>query len=84
MMVGIIMEHLSVFITVISYAVIAVAVFKIGMKVVAKTDFIKEADRKELSLSLSIVWPMTLCFVTVFFIYLGTTKIMAKYKKGEA
>jgi hypothetical protein len=77
------MEHLSVFITVISYAVIAAAVFKIGMKVISKTNFIKEGDRKELSLSLSVVWPMTLCFVSVYFIYLGTSKIMARYKKRE-
>jgi hypothetical protein len=77
------MEHLSIYITVISYAVIVVAVFKIGMKVISKTDFIKEGDRRELSLSLSIVWPMTLCFVIVFFLYLGISKIMVRYRKGE-
>ena len=77
------MEHLSIYITVISYAVITVAVFKIGMKVISKTDFIKEGDRRELSLSLSIVWPMTLCFVIVFFLYLGISKLMARYRKGE-
>jgi hypothetical protein len=77
------MEYLSLYITVISYAVIAVAVFKIGMKVISKTDFIKEGDRSELSLSLSIVWPMTLCFVIVFLLYLGTSKIMVRYRKGE-
>lgn len=77
------MEHLSVYITVISYAVIAVAMFKIGMKVISKTDFIKEGDRSELAFSLSIIWPMTLCCVIVYYLYLGISKMIAKYGKGE-
>ena len=81
---GAAMEHLSLYITLISYVVIAFIVFKISKRVVSKANFIKEGDRTEIALSLSIVWPMTLCFVTVYYLYLGITKIMARYKKEEA
>lgn len=81
---GAAMEHLSLYITLISYVVIAFIVFKISKRVVSKANFIKEGDRTEIALSLSIVWPMTLCFVTVYYLDLGITKIMARYKKEEA
>lgn len=78
------MEHLSLYITLIAYVVIAFIVFKISKRVVAKANFIKEGDRTEIAFSLSIVWPMTLCFVTVYYLYLGITKVMARYQKEEA
>lgn len=81
---GAFMEHLSIYITVISYVVIAFIVFKISRKVISKANFIKESDRTEIALSVSIIWPMTLCFVTVYYLYLGITKIMARYQKEEA
>ena len=81
---GAAMEHLSLYITLISYVVIAFIVFKISKRVVSKANFIKEGDRTEIALSVSIVWPMTLCFVTVYYLYLGIVKIMARYKKAEA
>ena len=81
---GAAMEHLSLYITLIAYVVIAFIVFKISKRVVAKANFIKEGDRTEIALSLSIVWPMTLCFVTVYYLYLGIVKLMAKYKKAAA
>lgn len=78
------MEHLSLYITLVAYVIIAFIVFKISKRVVSKANFIKESDRTEIAMSVSIIWPMTLCFVTVYYLYLGIVKIMARYKKSEA
>ena len=77
------MEHLTTYITILSYVIIAVIVFKISLKVVSKANFIKEGDRSEIAFSMSIIWPMTLCCVFVFFLYLAVSKLLVRYGKKE-
>jgi hypothetical protein len=78
------MDHLTTYITILSYAVIAVIVYKIGLKIVSKAEFIKAADRTEIAFSVSIIWPMTVCFVIVYFLYLGISKLIEKYENRTA